>query len=221
MSVKVYDVPGVNLTAGATTQDFVLNSHPVMAASDTRSSWSCSKRWNAAASSRPCTHTASTIGRIGFAARSNPLVAPRHPVWSARRTSYGRAGGEIHGAALRAGVSAAAGAADRRLSPSGAADGDWRPRRLASTSWSSSNRTVSGRRSKTPWSNGRRAIRRTVRLREFGSLRSASTIRAPACVEETSFNPWHALNEHRPLGSMNRARREIYQAMTDFRRLGR
>ena len=40
-------------------------------------------------------------------------------------------------------------------------------------------------------------------------------------VCEDSFNPWHALNEHRPLGSMNRARREIYQAMTDFRRLGR
>ena len=33
MSVKVCDVPGENLTPGATTQDFVLNSHPVMVAS--------------------------------------------------------------------------------------------------------------------------------------------------------------------------------------------
>jgi hypothetical protein len=35
-----------------------------------------------------------------------------------------------------------------------------------------------------------------------------------------SFNPWHALPEHRPLGDMNRARREIYWAMSAFRREG-
>ena len=35
--------------------------------------------------------------------------------------------------------------------------------------------------------------------------------------EEAAFNPWHCLAEHRPLGSMNRARREIYQAMAEFR----
>jgi hypothetical protein len=40
--------------------------------------------------------------------------------------------------------------------------------------------------------------------------------REQAC-ERTSFNPWHCLTEHRPLGSMNRARREIYQAMQQFR----
>ncbi len=34
--------------------------------------------------------------------------------------------------------------------------------------------------------------------------------------EQVAFNPWHCLAEHRPLGSMNRARREIYQAMADF-----
>jgi hypothetical protein len=36
--------------------------------------------------------------------------------------------------------------------------------------------------------------------------------------EETAFNPWHSLTEHRPLGSLNRARREIYPAMAEFRR---
>jgi hypothetical protein len=40
--------------------------------------------------------------------------------------------------------------------------------------------------------------------------------RAAEC-EQLAFNPWHALPEHRPLGSMNRARREIYQAMAAFR----
>lgn len=30
--------------------------------------------------------------------------------------------------------------------------------------------------------------------------------------ESLSFNPWHALAEHRPLGGMNRLRRAVYAA---------
>ena len=33
--------------------------------------------------------------------------------------------------------------------------------------------------------------------------------RADAC-ERFAFNPWHCPTEHRPLGNLNRARREIY-----------
>jgi hypothetical protein len=33
-----------------------------------------------------------------------------------------------------------------------------------------------------------------------------------------SFNPWHALREHRPLGNQNRARKIIYAAASEFRR---
>jgi hypothetical protein len=32
-----------------------------------------------------------------------------------------------------------------------------------------------------------------------------------------SFTPWHSLPEHRPLGSNNRARRVIYEAISEFR----
>ena len=35
MSIKVLDVPGSNLTAGATSQDFILNSYPVMVVPNT------------------------------------------------------------------------------------------------------------------------------------------------------------------------------------------
>lgn len=35
--------------------------------------------------------------------------------------------------------------------------------------------------------------------------------------ENLSFNPWHALPEHRPLGGINRARKVIYQAISQFR----
>jgi len=37
-------------------------------------------------------------------------------------------------------------------------------------------------------------------------------------AENLAFNPWHSLPEHRPLGSMNRARRAIYETISDFRR---
>jgi hypothetical protein len=46
-------------------------------------------------------------------------------------------------------------------------------------------------------------------------------ISAPAnlkTAEKMSFSPWHALPEHRPLGSINRARRVIYQTVFEFRR---
>ncbi|MCX7302926.1 MAG: catalase family protein [Hyphomicrobiales bacterium] len=36
--------------------------------------------------------------------------------------------------------------------------------------------------------------------------------------ENLSFTPWHSLSEHRPLGSNNRARLPIYEAISDFRR---
>lgn len=35
--------------------------------------------------------------------------------------------------------------------------------------------------------------------------------------ENLSFNPWHSLPEHRPLGSFNRARRRVYEALSKFR----
>jgi hypothetical protein len=40
---------------------------------------------------------------------------------------------------------------------------------------------------------------------------------ADARCEALTFNPWHALREHRPLGSLNRARLPVYRALTAFR----
>jgi hypothetical protein len=36
-------------------------------------------------------------------------------------------------------------------------------------------------------------------------------------AEEMSFDPWHALVEHRPLGGINRARRAVYAASLTVR----
>jgi hypothetical protein len=35
--------------------------------------------------------------------------------------------------------------------------------------------------------------------------------------EKLSFNPWHCLAVHRPLGNIMRARFQAYKASTDFR----
>jgi len=36
-------------------------------------------------------------------------------------------------------------------------------------------------------------------------------------ADNLSFNPWHSLLEHRPLGGISRARRQVYQALSIFR----
>lgn len=62
----------------------------------------------------------------------------------------------------------------------------------------------------------------TVEWREQDApLQKIATIRIPAQIfgtpeqnafgEALSFTPWHSLPEHQPLGSINRARKEIYQ----------
>jgi hypothetical protein len=38
-----------------------------------------------------------------------------------------------------------------------------------------------------------------------------------AICENLSFNPWRTLPEHRPLGAINRARREVYYAISQYR----
>lgn len=38
-----------------------------------------------------------------------------------------------------------------------------------------------------------------------------------ALCEHLSFNPWRTLPEHRPLGGINRVRREVYPAISQFR----
>jgi hypothetical protein len=68
----------------------------------------------------------------------------------------------------------------------------------------------------------------TVAWDETASLyRKVATIRIPTqsfespeqmrLCENLSFTPWHALAEHRPLGGINRARKKVYQAISQYR----
>lgn len=40
-----------------------------------------------------------------------------------------------------------------------------------------------------------------------------------AFARNLSFNPWHCLPEHRPLGNQGRARRHMYQTLSRFRQM--
>jgi hypothetical protein len=58
-------------------------------------------------------------------------------------------------------------------------------------------------------------------------FRKLATLTIPSQVFDTperrefgdnlSFNPWRCLSEHRPLGGISRARRQVYQALSQFR----
>lgn len=36
--------------------------------------------------------------------------------------------------------------------------------------------------------------------------------------ENLSFNPWRGVEDHQPLGNLNRARKKVYEAVSDLRR---
>jgi hypothetical protein len=60
-------------------------------------------------------------------------------------------------------------------------------------------------------------------------LRQVATIRIPKqrfltdeklrYCDNLSFQPWHALPEHRPLGNINRSRKIIYEMISNYRHL--
>lgn len=50
-----------------------------------------------------------------------------------------------------------------------------------------------------------------------GPQQSWNADRSPALEDDLSFNPWHALAAHRPLGSVMRARRQVYAASVRHR----
>jgi hypothetical protein len=51
----------------------------------------------------------------------------------------------------------------------------------------------------------------TIPAQVFGSAKRAEF------GDNLSFNPWRCLAEHRPLGGISRARRQVYQALSEFR----
>ena len=219
MSIKVFDVPGENLTLGATTQDFVLNSHPVMVAPDTREFLQLLKAMDAGGFAQAryfLTHPRAAL--IGFRARQQPACHLDIPYWSTTPYLYGP------GRAVKYQARPSSGTAARR--PAAVTDTyltETLTSRLAASEASfdlmvqfqTDAQSMPIEDATVAWSERDSPFVPVARIRiPSQTLDDGETQRR---CETTAFNPWHALPAHRPLGSMNRARKEIYRAMAAFR----
>ncbi len=219
MSISIAGVRGENLTPGSTSQDFVLNSHPVMVAPDTKEFMAFLEA-NEAGGLRRILYFAShpALARIGLAARGNPSCHLDIPYWSTTPYLFG---------AGRAVKYVARPAADRSSPmPSPLSDtylGDALRTRLDTADarfeflvqfqtdparMPIEDATVEWKEAESPY----------VAVASIRIPRQQIAAPGTGSCEEVAFNPWHSLAEHRPLGNLNRARRAIYPALSEFRR---
>jgi hypothetical protein len=219
MSIKVLGVPGENLTPGVGDQDFVLNSHPVMMAADAKSFLELLQA-NEAGGLRRILYFVSHPKAAGIAraAQQQHTCHLDIPYWSAtpyllgegravkyrmrpapgQRSSPAPTGTASYLTdALR--IRLAAGEAVFQLAVQLQTDSARMPIEDASVEWPADA-----------------APFQTVATLRIPAQRFDSPEQVARC-EAISFNPWHALVPHRPLGSMNRARRAIYEALAAFR----
>ena len=221
MSISVADVPGENLTPGVTSQDFVLNSHPVMVSPDTRSFMEFLQA-NEAGGLRRILYIAShpKVARIGVAARQQPSCHLDIPYWSTTPYLFGPGRAVKYLARPSSGSSSAmpspltdtylADALRGRLDAADAAfdflvqfqvDAERTPIEDATVEWNEAD---------APW----------VPVARIRIPRQQVSPPDTGSCEDVAFNPWHCLVDHRPLGNMNRARRAIYPALAQLRRTG-
>ena len=219
MSIKVAGVSGDNLTAGETTQDFVLNSHPVLVAANAIDFFALLKANEAGGLQRALyfiAHPKSAL--IGLQARQNPTCHLDIPYWSTTPYLFGQG---------RA-VKYIARPCSQTRSP--------KPATLTDTylhdalrahlqrfdacfdlmiQFQTDSRTMPIEDATVEWKESASAYRPVARI-HIPRQEIEDPDRARLC-EDAGFNPWNCLADHRPLGSLNRARRDIYRAMADFR----
>ena len=223
MSIRLSPVAGENLTPGETRQDFVLNSHPVMVAANAKDFLELLKAMESGGLQQALyflSHPRSAL--IGVQARQQPTSHLDIPYWSATPYLFGA------GRAVKYTVrpctpphsTKAEHVTDTYLS-------DALRARLRERDASfdfmiqlqTDARTMPIEDATVEWHERDAPYVAVAQVRiprqEVGDAETARL------CEETAFNPWYSLVEHRPLGSMNRARREIYHAMAEFRQTRR
>ena len=219
MSVKLRAVEGENLTPGETTQDFVLNSHPVMMVPGTREFLELLRAVEAGAMRRALYFLSHPkVLRTALASRANPTSHLDIPYWSTTPYQFGA------GRAVKYIVRPASsrGRAQRPSLTDTYLHDELRARLSTEEAsfdffvqFQTDPRTMPIEDASVEWQERESPYVRVARLR---IPRQDIDVpgRDQAC-EAVSFNPWHSLAEHRPLGNMNRARREIYEALSRFR----
>ena len=219
MSIKLQDVPGVNLTAGSTEQDFVLFSHPVMLASTAPDFLELLKA-NEAGGLKRVTYFAThpRAAAAGAAAEAHHTSHVDIPYFSATPYLFGT------GKAVK-----------YVMKPTSPRRSE-KPHRLTESYLTDNlrNHLAHGDATfdvcvqfqtdaeKMPIEDA------MVEWKEKDSpYRTVATIRIPSqafesadrigLAESIAFNPWSCLEPHQPLGGMNRARKAIYTELAKLR----
>ena len=219
MSITVEDVAGENLTPGATTQDFVLNSHPVMVAPDTREFMALLMAVEGGGFGRIwyfLTHI--RAARIGVAARQHATCHLDLPYWSTTPYLFGE------GRAVK--YLARPTAARTSSLPDALTDDYLRQamRHHLAESDASFDLAVQFQTDPTrmpiedasvEWDAGKSPFIPVAQLRI--PRQDFEAAERMAWCETAAFDPWHCLVEHRPLGNMNRTRRRIYPELARLR----
>ena len=219
MALRVGGVNGTNLTHGVDVHDFVLNSHPVMMAGDVRGFLELLQASEAGGVRRAAyflTHPKAL--RIAMAARTHPTCHLDLAYWSATPYLFGT---------KRAVKYIVVPASPRRSSMPGVLTDSYLKdalrERLSSSEaafdflvqFQTDARRMPIEDASVEWSPRESPYVPVAHIR-IPPQSFDDPVRVAQC-EKTAFNPWHCLPEHRPLGGMNRARREIYAAMAAFR----
>jgi hypothetical protein len=218
MSIKIRGVQGENLTRGSDEQDFVLNSHPVMMVPGPSEFLELLRAVEAGGWQRAWYFVAHPrAARIAFASRQHPSSHLDIPYWSTTPYLFG------DGRAVKYIVRPVSRATARQPTLSDNYLHDQLRTRLSMedvafdfcVQFQTDARTMPIEDASVEWSERDSPY---VRVAEVRIPRQSIDVqgREQLC-ERTSFNPWHSLAAHRPLGGMNRVRRAIYEAMQHFR----
>jgi hypothetical protein len=219
MSITLPDAGGENLTPGSTAQDFVLNSHPVMMVAGPAEFLRLLQAVEAGGVRRALyflTHPGAA--RIAYVSRQHHPSHLDITYWSTTPYLFG-AGRAVKYIVRPSRPSSA-------TAPNPPTDNYLRDalvRRLARedvsfdflVQFQTDARTMPIEDASVEWPEQQSPYRLVARVR-IPPQTVADHSRDSRC-ETIAFNPWHARVEHRPLGSFNRARREIYPAMAAFR----
>jgi hypothetical protein len=223
MAISLADVLGQNLTPSETRQDFILNSHPVMVAPDAREFLELLRANEAGGLKRILYFTSHLkAARIGFASRQQPACHLDIPYWSTTPYSFGQG---------RA-VKYIARPCSERTSklPEPLTDNYLREALKTHLEQADAcfdfliqfhldDRRTPIEDATVEWKPDESPYVPVARIR-IPRQKIDDPARVAAC-EERAFNPWHSLPEHKPLGSMNRARKEIYRVLSEYRRAPR
>jgi hypothetical protein len=219
LSISVRSVDGANLTPGAVSQDFILNSHPVMMVPGTHEFLQLLQA-NEAGGFRRIAYFLTHIGaaRIAAASRGNPTCHLDLNYWSTTPYLFGT------GRAVKYIVSPAS----PRRSPMPPARTDtylldaMRARLDDGEAvfdfmiqFQTDSRRMPIEDASVEWKREESPYLPVARIRI--PRQSVDDPARSDAGEQMAFNPWNCLADHRPLGNMNRARRDIYAAMAAFR----